>query len=113
MKLLNSFDTKLDEKELFAAIQEYGQGYVILTKKHRFFLMKTIGWMVFSLVIFGVLVWFIYRQFAAYPWILMSVCGAYGAITLVWIIHTLIVIYQCIKNNRVFTDSVTKQDLKS
>ncbi|MDR0650587.1 MAG: hypothetical protein LBG59_04195 [Candidatus Peribacteria bacterium] len=113
MKLLNNFDTKLDEKELFAAIQEYGQGYAILTKKHRFFLIKTVGWMAFALIVFGILFWCIYHQFAVHLWILISICSAYGAITLVWIIHTLIVIFQCIKNNRVFTNNVTQQDLKS
>jgi hypothetical protein len=113
MKILNNFDTKLDEAELFAAVQEYGKGYTILTKKHWFFLIRTIGWMLFALTVFGILLWFIHRQFAIHPFIFFSICSAYSAITLAWIIHTLIVIAQCIKNDRVFTDDIDEQDLKS
>jgi hypothetical protein len=113
MKLLNNFDTKLDEKELFTAIQEYGHGYAILTKKHRFFLMRPIGWMILALGVVGVLLWFIYHQFVMHPFILMCIYGAYGAITLIWILHTLLVIYQCIKNNKPFISDMTEQDLKS
>jgi len=114
MKIMNNFDTKLDEKELLYAIKEHGQGYAILTKKHRFFLIKTIGWMLFSLAAFGVLLRFVYRQFFAdHPVIFSIVCSAYSAITLFRILHTLLVIFQCIKNNRICTDSVTEQNLKS
>ena len=68
MKLLNNFDTKLDEAELLDAINKYGPGYAILTKKHRFFLIKTVGWMLFALTILGVLLRFVYRQFfTEYP----------------------------------------------
>lgn len=114
MKIMDNFDTKLDEKELLSAIQEHGEGNAILTKKHRWFLMKPLGWLLFSLVAFGVLLWFVYyHYFVDYPVLFWIVCSAYGAVTLFWIIHSLTVLFQCIKNNCIFVDTVKQQNLKS
>jgi uncharacterized protein (DUF1786 family) len=52
MKIMSSFDTKLDETELLAAIKEHGKGSAILTKKHWVFLMKPLLRMLFALIAF-------------------------------------------------------------
>jgi hypothetical protein len=114
MKIMNNFDTKLDETELLSAINEQGKGSAILTKKHRFFLMKPLLRMIFALIVFGGVLWFVYHQFfSEYLLVFIIVCSAYGAITLFRIVHTLVVIYQCIKNNKIFADNIDEQDLKS
>jgi hypothetical protein len=63
MQIFDRFDTKLDEKELYSAIKEYGEGNAILTKKHRSFLMKPICRLLFALGIFGILIYLLHYQY--------------------------------------------------
>ncbi|MDR0859946.1 MAG: hypothetical protein LBO09_02990 [Candidatus Peribacteria bacterium] len=117
MKILDSFDTKLDEKELLDAIAHYGEGNAILTKKHRVFLLGPLFLLILAMGAFSLLVWFSYSQyFHSDPLIFWIVCSGQFAVTLAWIIHSFTTIFSTIKKHRrmvlPYASSISTKSLK-
>ncbi len=100
MKIFTGFDTKLDEKELASAIEQYGVGNAILTKKHRIFLLRPLVYLFLSIGVFALMVWVSYAQYIDIDkdwtlfWIIVS---GQSVVTLVWIIHSIQTIFSTIK----------------
>ena len=99
MKILWSFNTKLDEHELYDAIQKNGEWNAIMMKKHWVFLIHPMLWMLFAFMAFWLLIWFAYKQFynSEYMRIFWVLSLAYSLVTLVWCIHSIWMIIYDIK----------------
>lgn len=91
MKILWSFNTKLDEHELYDAIQKNGQWNAIMMKKHWVFLIRPMVRMLFAFMAFWLLIWFAYTQFynSKYMLIFWILTVAYSGVTLVRCVHSL------------------------
>ncbi len=63
MKIFSNFDTKLDVKAFKKKIKEYGDGNVILVKRHPLFLYKAFLYALFALAAFIVLISILYVRF--------------------------------------------------
>jgi len=50
MKILKSFDTKIDAEELIEAVEKYWEWNVILIKKHRIKLIRPLILLIVSLI---------------------------------------------------------------
>ena len=99
MKILWSFNTKLDERELYDAIQKNGQWNAVLMKKHWVFLIHPMVRMIFAFMAFWLLIWFAYKQFynSDYMRIFWFLTLAYSWVTLVWCVHSIKMIMYDIK----------------
>jgi len=90
MKILWSFNTKLDEHELYDAIQDNWQWNAILTKKHRIYLIRPMVWMLFAFVMFWLLIRFAYSQFyESEKWIFWVLVVLYSLVTFSRCIHSI------------------------
>lgn len=100
MKILWSFNTKLDEHELYDAIQSNGQWNAILIKKHRIYLIRPMLWMLFAFMAFWLLIWFAYSQFynEEYMWLFRTLTILYSLVTFSRSIHSLLMIIHDIQD---------------
>ena len=62
MKILESFDTRLDAEELLEAVDKYGEWNVILIKRHRIKLVLPLIWVITSIILLCVLLYVIYSH---------------------------------------------------
>jgi hypothetical protein len=62
MKILKSFDTRLDAEELLEAVDKYGEWNVILIKRHRIKLIWPLLLIFISIVLLWVLLYVIYSH---------------------------------------------------
>ena len=62
MKILKSFDTRLDAEELLEAVDKYGEWNVILIKRHRIKLVLPLIWVITSIILLCVLLYVIYSH---------------------------------------------------
>lgn len=94
MKILSGFNTKLDEHEFYDAIQKNGRWNAIMIKKHWFFLIRPMIWMLFAFMAFWLLIRFAYRQFyiSQYVRIFWVLTISYSLVTCVWCVHSIIMI---------------------
>ena len=60
MRILQSFDTKTDAEELTAAVKKYGEGNVILVKKHRIKLIIPLLLVILSIFLLNLMLYVIY-----------------------------------------------------
>ena len=118
MKILWSFNTKLDEHELYDAIQKNGEWNAIMMKKHWVFLVRPMVRMVFAFMAFWLLIWFAYKQFYSsdYVWIFRILTIAYSWVTLIRCIHSLRMIMYDIRNQSSakdwYIDTIDKNSFK-
>ena len=100
MKILWSFNTKLDEHELYDAIQKNWEWNAIMMKKHWVFLIQPMVRMILAFMAFWLLIWFAYRQFynPEYVYIFWILTVAYSWVTLARCIHSLSMIIYDIKS---------------
>ena len=118
MKILWSFNTKLDEHELYDAIQDNWQGNAIMTKKHRIFLIRPMVWLIFAFIAFWLLIWFTYKQFynPQYMPIFRALTISYSLVTCVWCIHSIqMIIYDInaqVDNPCWYIDTIDESEFK-
>ena len=117
MQILWSFNTKLDEHELYDAIQKNGQWNAIMMKKHRIYLVHPMIRMLFAFIAFWLLIRFAYSQFFKEHNIVFRILTvAYSWVTLARCVHSLSMIISEIKNQMKvkcgYVDTVSQQDLK-
>ena len=118
MRILWSFNTKLDEHEIYNAIKENGQWNAILIKKHRIFLIRPMIWMLFAFVTFWLLIWFAYSQFynLGDKWIFRILTIAYSLVTFTRCVHSIVMIMSDIQdqiNNRNgYIDKIDESEFK-
>ena len=62
MKILKSFDTRLDAEELLEAVDRYGEWNVILIKRHRIKLVWPLLLIFISIILLGILLYVIYSH---------------------------------------------------
>jgi hypothetical protein len=62
MKILESFDTRLDAEELLEAVDKYGEWNVILIKRHRIKLVWPLLLIFVSIILLGILLYVIYSH---------------------------------------------------
>ncbi len=118
MKILWSFNTKLDEHELYDAIQKNGQWNAIMTKKHWVFLLRPMVRMIFAFMAFWLLIRFAYKQFynSDYIIIFWALTIAYSWVTLIRCIHSLRMIIYDIRSQTSckdgYIDTINKESFK-
>ena len=117
MKILWSFNTKLDEHELYNAIQENWAWNAIMTKKHRIYLIRPMIWMLFAFAAFSLMIWFSYSQFYDdYRWLFWALTISYSLVTFTRCIHSLLMIIHDIQNqinnNKWFIDTIDPSEFK-
>lgn len=117
MKILWSFNTKLDEHELYNAIQENWAWNAIMTKKHRVYLIRPMIWMLFAFAAFSLMIWFSYSQFYDdYRWLFWALTISYSLVTFSRCIHSLLMIIHDIQdqinNNKWFIDTIDPSEFK-
>ena len=118
MKILWSFNTKLDEDELYDAIKANGQWNAILTKKHWIYLIRPMLWMLFAFVAFWLLIRFAYYQFynSEFMRLFWTMTILYSAVTLTRCVHSIIMIMHTIRdqinNKKWYIDKIDKSELK-
>lgn len=117
MKILWSFDTKLDEHELYDAIKKCWQWNAIMMKKHWAFLTRAIVRMICALLAFCALVWVAYFQFFEKNTLLFRILSIlYFLVTFMWCIHSLLMIrYDIKQQNKIkiwYIDTIRDADLK-
>ena len=62
MKILKSFDTKIDAEELLEAVDKYGEWNVVLVKRHRIKLVWPLIWVIISVILLCALLYVIYSH---------------------------------------------------
>ena len=117
MKILWSFNTKLDEHELYNAIQKNGQWNAIMMKKHRVFLIRPMIWMLFAFMAFWLLIRFAYQQFFQdYQIIFRIIVIAYFAVTFTRCVHSIwMIIYDIqyqTKTKEWYISTIDESDFK-
>lgn len=118
MKILWSFNTKLDEHELYDAIQKNGQWNAIMMKKHWVFLIQPMVRMILAFMAFWLLIWFAYSQFYNQEYIVIFriLTLAYSWVTLVRCVHSLKMIIYDIKSQSSckdwYVDTIDKESFK-
>ena len=118
MKILWSFNTKLDEHELYDAIKDNWQWNAIMIKKHRIFLIRPMIWMLFAFAAFWLLIRFAYSQFynPQYIAIFWALTASYSLVTCVWCIHSIkMIAYDIqsqIKNKNWYIDTIDESEFK-
>jgi len=118
MKILWSFNTKLDEHELYDAIEKNGQWNAIMTKKHWIFLIRPMIWMLFAFIAFWLLIRFAYSQFYNSQYIVLFrvLTISYFLVTCTWCVHSLTMIVFDIKNQieskNGYVEKMDKSDFK-
>lgn len=117
MRILQSFDTKTDAEELTAAVKKYGEGNVILVKKHRIKLIIPLLLVILSIFLLNLMLYVIYihiyEESKALFWILAIF---YVYTTVSWSIYTIFwimanIIWQ-INAKKKYIDSLYRADLK-
>ena len=117
MKILKSFDTKIDAEELMSATEKYGKWNVILVKRHRIKLIWPLFLVILSLFILNAMFYVLYvHLFTDHKvlfWIL-SIYYAYTCITwslyvIIWIVSN--IIYQ-VKSEKKYIDDASKAETK-
>ena len=127
MQLFYNFDTKLDERELQAALKKYGaKNQAILTKRHpmylfisfivksQTFLCLFIGILCSFFVFFCMLAFSYFQYFKTNPKAFGTICAFQLIITLFWIVHSLVVILISMKNHagKVYINEVPEDGFK-
>lgn len=117
MKIFWSFNTKLDEHELYDAIQKNGQWNAIMMKKHWIYLIRPLIRMSFAFATFGLLIYFAYHQFYKdYRLIFWIITTAYSVVTLLRCVHSFSMILHDIldqKNNKNwYVEMVSQSEFK-
>ncbi|MCD5380322.1 hypothetical protein LR004_00185 [Candidatus Gracilibacteria bacterium] len=64
MKIFSNFDTKLDVRSFKKKIKQYGDGNVLLVKRHPLFLYKAFLNAVLALLLFGIYASILYTQYS-------------------------------------------------
>lgn len=118
MKILWSFNTKLDEHELYDAIKENWKWNAIMMKKHRIFLVRPMLWMLAAFIAFWLLIWVAYSQFYnnGYMWLFWTLTILYSLVTFSWSIHSLLMIIldiqDQINNRKGYLDKIDESEFK-
>ena len=117
MKIFWSFNTKLDEHELYEAIQKNGQWNAIMMKKHWIYLIRPLIRMSFAFAAFGLLIYFAYHQFYKdYKLLFWAITTAYSLVTLFRCVHSFSMILHDIldqKNNKNwYVETVSQSEFK-
>ncbi len=115
MKIFTGFDTKLDEKELQRAIEEYGQGNAILTKKHWIFLLLPLIFLSLSIGIFLLMIKISYVQYIDdRPFLFWTIASWQSLVTFFRIIHSIQTIISIIRKykGRAYFWSVSSTSMK-
>ena len=117
MRILWSFNTKLDEQELYEAIQKNGQWNAIMMKKHRIYLIRPMVRMVFAFIAFWLLICFAYWQFYQdYKLIFWTIAILYSLVTFAWCVHSFgMIVHDISYQKRIkewYVDTVYKSEFK-
>ncbi len=90
MKILKSFDTRLDAEELIEAVDKYGQWNVILIKRHRIKLVWPLLLIIISIILLGILLYVIYSHlFDEHKIIFRILAIFYAYTTFSWSIYAI------------------------
>ena len=81
MKILKSFDTRLDAEELLEAVDKYGEWNVILIKRHRIKLVWPLIGVLISVVLLCSLLYVIYSHLYDEHKVIFRILAAFYAYT--------------------------------
>lgn len=117
MKIFWSFNTKLDEHELYEAIQKNGQWNAIMMKKHWIYLIRPLIRMSFAFAAFGLLIYFAYHQFYKdYKLLFWVITTAYSLVTFPRCVHSFSMILHDIldqkDNKNWYVETVAQSEFK-
>lgn len=117
MKIFWSFNTKLDEHELYEAIQKNGQWNAIMMKKHWIYLIRPLIRMSFAFAAFGLLIYFAYHQFYNdYKLLFWAITTAYSLVTFFRCVHSFSMILHDIldqkDNKNWYVETVAQSEFK-
>ena len=117
MKILKSFDTKIDAEELLWATKKYGEWNVILVKRHRIKLLLPLALVFVSIILLNAMFYILYIHLFNDHKVLfrcLSIFYAYTCITrcLYAILGIITKITWQIKSEKKYIDNVSKAEIK-
>ena len=117
MKILKSFDTKIDAEELIEATKKYWEWNVILVKRHRIKLLLPLILVFFSMMLLDLMLYIIYiHLFDGHKAIFRVLAVFYVYTTISWCLYAIIWIMTNIigqiKSPKKYIDTVSKATIK-
>ena len=117
MKILKSFDTKIDAEELVEAAEKYWEWNVILVKRHRIKLLIPLLLVFFSIILLDFMLYVIYiHLFDAHKAIFWVLAIFYVYTTISWCLYAILWIMTNIigqiKSPKKYIDSISKAEIK-
>ena len=117
MRILKSFDTKVDAEELLWATKKYWEWNVILVKRHRIKLLRPLFLVFIALLVLNGMFYVLYMHLFDDHKVLFRILAIYYAYTcisrciyvIVWIVSS--IIYQ-IKSEKKYIDDASKAEIK-
>ena len=117
MKILKSFDTKIDAEELLWATQKYWEWNVILVKRHRIKLLRPLFLVFIALLVLNSMFYVLYIHLFQDHKVLFRILAIYYSYTcisrciyvIVWIVSS--IVHQ-IKAEKKYIDNTSKMEVK-
>ena len=117
MRILKSFDTKIDAEELLGATQKYGEWNAILVKRHRIKLLRPLFLVFIALFVLNAMFYVLYVHLFTDHKILFRILAIYYAYTsisrciyvIVWMVSSII---SQIKSEKKYIDSTSNMEIK-
>jgi len=108
MKILSSFDTKLDEKILKEKLEKHKEAFMI--KRHYLYLFKMIWYVLLIFIFLSLLIIILNKLLDFYAFLIIVLLNLFWL--WIWIWLTVYQLWKYLKNYEFFKSEITKEDLE-